>query len=258
MDEEEDLQPYTEPPNADLDSWVTQKMMDMGLQLNWIQHVLNNKTYDYVMSTYLMSKRKKPKVQVHTIQVRPFRSPDLNSCSPFPPWQVHPECSRQQHEAQRTGQKVKESVGPAARPMSRNISPGCSSKSRTAYPGPSPHSRNACLRPKLKSRTATPGPSWKLRTSTSRPIPEWESRTAIPWPNLEFESRTVTPHPTQSQRPLPLVQPHSVALGNPSPATAAAAPAAPETTMEPRREPARADVWWLGVAQLYKKNKALP
>lgn len=41
-----------------MDPRVTQELVDMGFHLSQIQHVLTNKTYNYMMATYLMLKRK--------------------------------------------------------------------------------------------------------------------------------------------------------------------------------------------------------
>lgn len=42
MGEEEKLRPHDEPPSEDMDSWVTQEMVNLGFQLHRIQYMLTN------------------------------------------------------------------------------------------------------------------------------------------------------------------------------------------------------------------------
>lgn len=59
MGQEEKLRPYNEPPSDDMNPWVTQETMNMGVSLDQIQHALKEKTYNNAMATYHTLKFKK-------------------------------------------------------------------------------------------------------------------------------------------------------------------------------------------------------
>lgn len=77
--QEEELKPYVV-----IDLWVTQEMLNLVFHWEDIKDMLSNKTYNNVVATYHILNTQKNKAQCHTIQVKPFHPPNLQSYSPSP------------------------------------------------------------------------------------------------------------------------------------------------------------------------------
>ncbi|KAF6351622.1 hypothetical protein mRhiFer1_010138 [Rhinolophus ferrumequinum] len=141
--QEEELKPYVV-----IDLWVTQEMLNLCFHWEDMKDMLSNKTYNNVVATYHILNTQKNKVQCHTIQVKPFHPPNLQSYSPSPAQEVQPVCScfqqaEQQPMDHESGQPMdQESARPSTIPESSPTTSRPSPDSRTATPehrpGPAP------------------------------------------------------------------------------------------------------------------------
>lgn len=73
-----------------MDPWVTRRMVKMGFEREHIKESVTRRSYDRLMSTYLILSTKKPQGKVRPIKVRPFCGLDLNSPRPSPTHKVQP------------------------------------------------------------------------------------------------------------------------------------------------------------------------
>lgn len=157
MGQEEELQPYVEPPSDDIDTWAIGEMVNLGFRSEDIKDTLSNKTGNNILATYRILHRKNLKFQMRTIKVKPFHAPEFQSRSPSPAQEVQSERSggqraEQQPMAHEPGQKAQESAGPTyIQEYSRTIP-----ESRTTPPPSSPGPKSAIPEPSRGSRATTP------------------------------------------------------------------------------------------------------